>query len=172
MASQFLNRMPFKISRFISILSSQLPILIVSVKNSFDFRFPSGLPCRCCRCRQESRSGLILVLVYDPILISLSKSIPPRFSVLNTNLGFSLILISGSFLVVDPGEILPDQTCRTQRRGTLYYEGQISLPFFFWILLSFCLGIQVDLVTETDKACEDLVFSHLKEHFPSHKVKF
>ncbi|CAK9320868.1 unnamed protein product [Citrullus colocynthis] len=28
---------------------------------------------------------------------------------------------------------------------------------------------EVDLVTETDKACEDLVFSHLKEHFPSHK---
>ncbi|CAI9086874.1 OLC1v1020797C2 [Oldenlandia corymbosa var. corymbosa] len=28
---------------------------------------------------------------------------------------------------------------------------------------------QVDLVTETDKACEDLIFSHLKEHFPGHK---
>ncbi|GAB4826493.1 Mitochondrial inner membrane peptidase complex subunit [Ancistrocladus abbreviatus] len=28
---------------------------------------------------------------------------------------------------------------------------------------------QVDLVTETDKACEDLVFNHLKEHYPSHK---
>ncbi|XP_010538424.1 PREDICTED: inositol-phosphate phosphatase [Tarenaya hassleriana] len=28
---------------------------------------------------------------------------------------------------------------------------------------------QVDLVTETDKACEDLVFNHLKQHFPDHK---
>ncbi|KAK1558234.1 hypothetical protein Q3G72_000032 [Acer saccharum] len=28
---------------------------------------------------------------------------------------------------------------------------------------------QVDLVTETDKACEDLIFNHLKQHFPTHK---
>ncbi|MCL7049994.1 hypothetical protein MKW94_003443 [Papaver nudicaule] len=28
---------------------------------------------------------------------------------------------------------------------------------------------QVDLVTETDKACEALIFSHLKQHFPEHK---
>ncbi|KAG0497143.1 hypothetical protein HPP92_001834 [Vanilla planifolia] len=28
---------------------------------------------------------------------------------------------------------------------------------------------QVDLVTETDKACEELIFTHLKKHFPSHK---
>ncbi|PSR98403.1 Inositol monophosphatase [Actinidia chinensis var. chinensis] len=28
---------------------------------------------------------------------------------------------------------------------------------------------QVDLVTETDKACEDLIFNHLKLHFPDHK---
>ena len=28
---------------------------------------------------------------------------------------------------------------------------------------------QVDLVTETDKACEDLVFNHLRKHFPDHK---
>ncbi|XP_044497521.1 inositol-phosphate phosphatase [Mangifera indica] len=28
---------------------------------------------------------------------------------------------------------------------------------------------QVDLVTETDKACEDLIFNHLKENFPTHK---
>ncbi|EHA8587593.1 inositol monophosphatase 3 [Cocos nucifera] len=28
---------------------------------------------------------------------------------------------------------------------------------------------QVDLVTETDKACEDLVFNHLKKHYPAHK---
>lgn len=28
---------------------------------------------------------------------------------------------------------------------------------------------EVDLVTETDKACEDLIFKHLKKHFPSHK---
>ncbi|XAR65743.1 L-galactose 1-phosphate phosphatase [Bertholletia excelsa] len=28
---------------------------------------------------------------------------------------------------------------------------------------------QVDLVTETDKACEDLIFNHLKQHFPDHK---
>ncbi|KAL5700207.1 hypothetical protein ACHQM5_025684 [Ranunculus cassubicifolius] len=27
----------------------------------------------------------------------------------------------------------------------------------------------VDLVTETDKACEDLIFKHLKLHFPDHK---
>jgi inositol-phosphate phosphatase/L-galactose 1-phosphate phosphatase len=27
----------------------------------------------------------------------------------------------------------------------------------------------VDLVTETDKACEDLVFNHLRKHFPDHK---
>ncbi|KAJ8566084.1 hypothetical protein K7X08_030561 [Anisodus acutangulus] len=29
---------------------------------------------------------------------------------------------------------------------------------------------EVDLVTETDKACEDLIFNHLKQHFPSHKL--
>ncbi|KAJ3674310.1 hypothetical protein LUZ60_004926 [Juncus effusus] len=28
----------------------------------------------------------------------------------------------------------------------------------------------VDLVTETDKACEDLIFSHLKKHYPTHKL--
>ncbi|XP_028110559.1 inositol-phosphate phosphatase-like isoform X3 [Camellia sinensis] len=28
---------------------------------------------------------------------------------------------------------------------------------------------EVDLVTETDKACEDLIFNHLKKHFPQHK---
>ncbi|KAF7151047.1 hypothetical protein RHSIM_Rhsim02G0100900 [Rhododendron simsii] len=28
---------------------------------------------------------------------------------------------------------------------------------------------QVDLVTETDKACEDLIFNHLKQYFPSHQ---
>ncbi|XP_038710625.1 inositol monophosphatase 3-like [Tripterygium wilfordii] len=27
----------------------------------------------------------------------------------------------------------------------------------------------VDLVTETDKACEDLIFNHLKQHYPTHK---
>ncbi|KAE9459773.1 hypothetical protein C3L33_08322, partial [Rhododendron williamsianum] len=28
---------------------------------------------------------------------------------------------------------------------------------------------EVDLVTETDKACEDLIFNHLKQYFPSHQ---
>ncbi|KAG8649149.1 inositol-phosphate phosphatase isoform X1 [Manihot esculenta] len=28
---------------------------------------------------------------------------------------------------------------------------------------------QVDLVTETDKACEDLIFNHLKDRYPTHK---
>ncbi|WOK99700.1 inositol monophosphatase 3 [Canna indica] len=28
---------------------------------------------------------------------------------------------------------------------------------------------QVDLVTETDKACEELIFNHLKKYYPSHK---
>ncbi|KAK2652807.1 hypothetical protein Ddye_012663 [Dipteronia dyeriana] len=28
---------------------------------------------------------------------------------------------------------------------------------------------QVDLVTETDKACENLIFNHLKQRFPTHK---
>ncbi|KAJ7967801.1 Inositol-1-monophosphatase [Quillaja saponaria] len=28
---------------------------------------------------------------------------------------------------------------------------------------------EVDLVTETDKACEDLIFNLLKQHFPTHK---
>uniref|UniRef100_A0A2P2INQ4 Inositol-phosphate phosphatase n=1 Tax=Rhizophora mucronata TaxID=61149 RepID=A0A2P2INQ4_RHIMU len=28
---------------------------------------------------------------------------------------------------------------------------------------------QVDLVTETDKACEELVFSLLKQHYPTHE---
>lgn len=28
---------------------------------------------------------------------------------------------------------------------------------------------QVDLVTETDKECEVLIFNHLKQHFPNHK---
>lgn len=30
--------------------------------------------------------------------------------------------------------------------------------------------MQVDLVTETDKACETLVFQHLATNFPDHKV--
>ena len=30
--------------------------------------------------------------------------------------------------------------------------------------------MQVDLVTETDKACEELIFNHLKKHYPDHKV--
>lgn len=30
--------------------------------------------------------------------------------------------------------------------------------------------MQVDLVTETDKACEDLIFSHLQQLYPTHKV--
>ncbi len=30
--------------------------------------------------------------------------------------------------------------------------------------------MQVDLVTETDKACEDLIFNHLKQLYPTHKV--
>ncbi|XP_043688747.1 inositol-phosphate phosphatase isoform X1 [Telopea speciosissima] len=29
---------------------------------------------------------------------------------------------------------------------------------------------QVDLVTETDKACEDLIFNHIKQHYPEHKL--
>ncbi|KAJ6991976.1 Inositol monophosphatase [Populus alba x Populus x berolinensis] len=29
---------------------------------------------------------------------------------------------------------------------------------------------QVDLVTETDKACEALIFNHLKQQYPSHKL--
>ncbi|KAA8520189.1 hypothetical protein F0562_014445 [Nyssa sinensis] len=28
----------------------------------------------------------------------------------------------------------------------------------------------VDLVTETDKACEDLIFNHLRQHYPKHKL--
>ncbi|KAH7835092.1 hypothetical protein Vadar_022803 [Vaccinium darrowii] len=28
----------------------------------------------------------------------------------------------------------------------------------------------VDLVMETNKVCEDLIFNHLKQHFPSHKM--
>lgn len=43
--------------------------------------------------------------------------------------------------------------------------------------IDFCIAVlylslqtKVDLVTETDKACEDLIFSYLKEKFPSHKV--
>jgi inositol-phosphate phosphatase/L-galactose 1-phosphate phosphatase len=31
------------------------------------------------------------------------------------------------------------------------------------------LQLQVDLVTETDKACEDLIFNHLRKHYPDHK---
>lgn len=31
-------------------------------------------------------------------------------------------------------------------------------------------SMQVDLVTETDKACEELIFNHLKKHYPDHKV--
>lgn len=30
---------------------------------------------------------------------------------------------------------------------------------------------EVDLVTETDKACEELIFNHLKQRYPSHKVR-
>ncbi|KAG4981595.1 hypothetical protein JHK84_035172 [Glycine max] len=34
----------------------------------------------------------------------------------------------------------------------------------------FQLKAQVDLVTETDKACEELIFNHLKQLYPTHKV--
>ncbi|KAI9122699.1 hypothetical protein K1719_006539 [Acacia pycnantha] len=30
--------------------------------------------------------------------------------------------------------------------------------------------LQVDLVTHSDKACEDLIFNHLKKLYPTHKV--
>ncbi|RRT69877.1 hypothetical protein B296_00028229 [Ensete ventricosum] len=30
-------------------------------------------------------------------------------------------------------------------------------------------SMQVDLVTETDKACEELIFNHLKKHYPDHE---
>ncbi|KAI9111105.1 hypothetical protein K1719_017980 [Acacia pycnantha] len=29
---------------------------------------------------------------------------------------------------------------------------------------------EVDLVTHSDKACEDLIFNHLKKLYPTHKV--
>lgn len=32
--------------------------------------------------------------------------------------------------------------------------------------------MQVDLVTETDKACEELVFKFLKQKYPEHKVDY
>lgn len=39
---------------------------------------------------------------------------------------------------------------------------------YAWLLLH--SQLQVDLVTETDKACEDLIFNHLKDRYPTHKV--
>jgi hypothetical protein len=38
-------------------------------------------------------------------------------------------------------------------------------------MLSLGCGVQVDLVTETDKACEDLIVNHLKQLYPTHKVR-
>lgn len=32
------------------------------------------------------------------------------------------------------------------------------------------MQMQVDLVTETDKTCEDLIFHFLRKHYPDHKV--
>ncbi|RVW87198.1 Inositol monophosphatase 3 [Vitis vinifera] len=38
------------------------------------------------------------------------------------------------------------------------------------VTLYSCFKMQVDLVTETDKACEDLIFNHLQQHYPEHKL--
>ncbi|KAH7836483.1 hypothetical protein Vadar_001942 [Vaccinium darrowii] len=54
----------------------------------------------------------------------------------------------------------------------------VVVPIYTYLLLrllhpflieSLSPRLLVDLVTETNKACEDLIFNHLKQHFPSHK---
>ncbi|KAM7262440.1 hypothetical protein ACFE04_000123 [Oxalis oulophora] len=46
--------------------------------------------------------------------------------------------------------------------------GQVILNGFYQTKLVEHKG-SVDLVTETDKACEDLIFNHLRQKFPTHK---
>lgn len=41
---------------------------------------------------------------------------------------------------------------------------------FAYRILMFLCDAQVDLVTETDKACEELIFNNLKQLYPTHKV--
>ncbi|KAH7572643.1 hypothetical protein JRO89_XS04G0285000 [Xanthoceras sorbifolium] len=57
------------------------------------------------------------------------------------------------------GEIIRNGFYKTKH---VEHKGQVFLS----LSLSFSC---VDLVTETDKACEDLIFNHLKQHFPTHK---
>ncbi|KAB5551539.1 hypothetical protein DKX38_008850 [Salix brachista] len=59
------------------------------------------------------------------------------------------------------GEIIREgfyQTKHVEHKGQGSFEMEIEL------------SIQVDLVTETDKACEALIFNHLKQQYPSHKL--
>lgn len=90
----------------------------------WNFRFARGVHCRRRGCRQESRSGLSFFFFLScSFLYSFRFPISSHLVfVLNqipNHLGFFLILISIPFLVVNSWEILPNQTCHTQRRGTL-----------------------------------------------------
>jgi hypothetical protein len=40
-----------------------------------------------------------------------------------------------------------------------------------WTSDNILLTHQVDLVTETDKACEEVIFKSIQDNFPSHKVR-
>ncbi|KAI9085555.1 hypothetical protein K1719_032398 [Acacia pycnantha] len=44
------------------------------------------------------------------------------------------------------------------------------IPRSDWVRLLSSGSVFVDLVTHSDKACEDLIFNHLKKLYPTHKV--
>ncbi|KAI9107522.1 hypothetical protein K1719_021559 [Acacia pycnantha] len=54
---------------------------------------------------------------------------------------------------------MADQNIQTKN---VEHKGQVRIEISFFIFL-------VDLVTHSDKACEDLIFNHLKKLYPTHK---
>ncbi|EOY28900.1 Inositol monophosphatase family protein isoform 1 [Theobroma cacao] len=67
------------------------------------------------------------------------------------------------------GEIIREGFYQTKH---VEHKGQLAMKFMYdkaVKIINVDGLLEVDLVTETDKACEDLVFNHLKQHYPSHK---
>ena len=77
--------------------------------------------------------------------------------------------------IADYSERFPsDQERASQRTGIhSFFLSSFLLHFFlmnFFTFIGMHIHAQVNLVTETDLACEDLIFTHLKQVYPTHKV--
>ncbi|KAG5012751.1 hypothetical protein JHK82_024894 [Glycine max] len=75
---------------------------------------------------------------------------------------------------LDYSERFPsDQERASQRTGIhSFFLSSFLLHFFlmnFFTFIGMHIHAQVNLVTETDLACEDLIFTHLKQVYPTHK---